>query len=176
MIKIIAIVIIIMFLSGIFYPIEAQGVRKPKSETTALYWSIGATAIPCAVSWLMRKTGERNEHIPLIIGVAIGPSTGHFYANQGWQAIKGISIRSGIGALGVLTTIIAAYGDGKAPAIIIGCITGATVIGSAVYDIFTAPSSVRKYNKSIDKTGNVYFIPKVDIKEESYGLSVVYCF
>ena len=44
----------------------------------------------------------------------------------------------------------------------------------ALCDILTASSSARKYNKSIKS--NVYLMPKIDMKEKSYGLSFVYSF
>lgn len=174
--KIIAIVIIIVFLLGILYPIEAQAARKPKSETTALLLSLGATVIPIGIGW---KMGFENNLYLIGFGVIIGPSTGHFYAEQWGHGWKSAGLRAGIMAVPVALLTWADISQDLRK-LGIGLLTLIPAAGSlaflTIYDIGTAPSSVRKYNESIKKTGNVYLVPKIDVKEESYGLSLVYCF
>lgn len=177
--KIIAIIIIFVFLLGILYPIETQAVKKPKSENTAILLSLGATIIPCTVGWFTHPT---SLIIGFGMGTILGPSVGHFYAEQSGHALWGIGIRAlGIGA--GIATMRAGYGkktifdEPENSGLVL---TGLGLLGVTgvymLYDIFEASSSVRKYNESIKKTDNVYFVPKIDLKEENYGLSLVYYF
>jgi len=167
--KIISIVIIIVFLSGVLYPLEAQEARKPKSEVTAVLLSLGATVIPTRVGLRMRS--EFSLYL-IGFGVFIGPSTGHFYANQWMRGMATVCQRLFIILGGAALSEDLEFGERVG----IALLAGVFIIVSVLYDIGTAPASVRKYNESIGKTGEVYFVPKIDIKEESYGLSLVYCF
>ena len=185
--KVISIVLIILLLSGILYSIEAQETRKPKSETTAFYWSLGATLMPCLPSIIIRRGGAAPWgaiQVGLIASaIIVGPSAGHFYANQWGRGLKSAVLRLGLSALGS-AFFLKGYGEahpwsgdgGGGTQAVLGIVFLVPAIGSVVYDIFNAPSSARKYNESIGISGNVYLIPKVDLKEESYGLSVIYCF
>lgn len=183
--KVISIMLIVLLLSGILFLLEAQEMKKPKSEGTALAWSLGATVIPCLPSIFIRRRGVAAPWTAFQVGVIssaisaifVGPSAGHFYAGQSRRALGGIVIRAlGVGiSLALLKdTDMSDVGDmGKIGA---GLSLFFAMVGYSVYDICTAPRSVRKYNESIKKTGNVYLIPKIDMKEKSYGLNVVYNF
>jgi hypothetical protein len=157
-------------------------IKKTKSETTALYWSLGATLIPIALGFKLEENVGDKAFIVVTLGLIVGPSAGHFYAEQMKRGLKSTGLRLG---LSVITLIALGQASGSGGGIygypssgmgIIALGAGIVAVGSAVYDIFTAPRSARKHNELIKKTGNVYFIPKIDIKEESCGLSVVYCF
>ena len=185
--KVIFIVLISLLLLGILYPVKAQGVRKPKSETTAFYWSLGATLMPCLPSLIIRRGGAAPWgaiQVGLIASaIIVGPSAGHFYANQWGRGLKSAGLRLGLSALGS-ALVLWGFGEahpwsgdgGGGTQAVLGIVFLVPAIGSVVYDIFNAPSSARKYNKLIEKRGNVYLMPKIDLKEEYYSLSVVYCF
>lgn len=180
--RITALVIIIVFLSGGLYPVEAQEVKRPKSGRTAVYWSLGATLIPCVPVMIWGGTGMSG-----LIGVSllIGPSAGHFYAHQWGRGLKTAGLRLGIGVVGVFgASFVGLIGaesfdtediNWEAFWVVAG-IAGGCIVGSAVYDIATAPASVRKYNESIGIMGRLNFVPRLNMKNKSYGLSVVYRF
>jgi len=148
-------------------------IKKPKSEGIASALSLGTTVIPAGLGFLVK-----NYYLSAT-GIIVGPSVGHFYANQWSRGLKSAGLRAGIIAVPVALLI---WGDvsqdlGKLLLVFLTSIPATGILAYlTINDIATAPSSVRKYNESIDKMGNVYFVPKIDIKEESYELSVVYCF
>lgn len=179
--KVISIVLIILFLSGILYPLEAQEVELPKSEGTAQLLSFGSTAIPLMITYIVKDRQGTWVGVPL--GLVIGPSIGHFYAGQTGRVLKGILIRGVVApAIGFGSMYVFVFSSNCQEMECLGAVVagigvaGGIAVISAIDDILTAPASVRKYNESIGKTGNVYLVPKIDIKEEKYGLSLVYCF
>ncbi len=139
-------IIIILFLSGLLYPVHAQEVKNPKSETTALLWSLGATTIPAMFAYLSRE--EVNPLIPIIPGIIIGPSAGHFYSEQWGRGIQSVAYRAVIGSVGAFLSFAAAFEENGSESNVYAVIgvTGAFLVISALHDIFTAPSSARKYN------------------------------
>ena len=94
-----------------------------------------------------------NIRIPLwIFGAFIGPSLGHFYADNTSHALTGISIRLGGGALGVLGFGVALNaslegnsGGGGTALFYAGALTD---LVSAGYDIFKADDAAREYNEA----------------------------
>ena len=178
--KVISIVLISLLLSGIFYPVGAQEVRKPKSGATAVFLSLGASVIPIGTGLGIRFGMENNYGLGLAaVGVIVGPSVGHFYANQWGRGLKSAGLRAGIITVPVALLMWADVSQdlGKLGIGLLTLIpTVGILAGLTINDIVTAPSSVRKYNESIGKTGNVYLMPRINMEEESYGLSIVYNF
>lgn len=103
------------------------------------------------------------------IGIIVGPSFGHFYANDYSRAWGGIAWRTGglllagtLGLAGLATTSDAAVlGAGLA---FIG------VLGHALHDIVTAWNSAKEYNESHDVSAQV--APTVGPQGEQVGLSL----
>ena len=160
--KIIAIVIIVVFLLGILYPVKAKEMRKHKSPTLAFLLSaVGTAALFPAV-----KVSPGLAFGALIIG----PSLGHIYTeNYGW-ALVGIGVRGGVLLLGINQAKGKSWDEGMAVAAITVGVMGI----NAIVDVMLASYSAKHYNES--HKSNVDLMPRIDIKEESYGLSVVYCF
>jgi hypothetical protein len=146
--KVISIVLILLVLSGLLYPVDAQEVKKPKSENTAILWSLGSTMIPVGLGYL------KGNLLPVIPGIIIGPSVGHFYAEQWGRGIKSAAYRTIISGLGIALSygmVEGAFRENRREPLVAGIVvigaTGTSLIISALYDIFTAPSSARKYNR-----------------------------
>lgn len=159
-----------------------------KSEGLAFTMSLAATAVPIAIGSMALTERSGNEvrvngnlALPLIsTGLFLGPSIGHFYAGQTKRGIQGIAIRLGIVAAAAGITFMIVRNE---PSDIGGQIVGgAMVVGGiisslhGIYDISTAPSSVRKYNESLKNKKSFMFIPEIDPYNENYGISVVYNF
>ncbi|MCK4321270.1 hypothetical protein KAX08_01990 [candidate division WOR-3 bacterium] len=156
--------------------------KNPKSEATAFYWSLGATLIPNLTSFVINDIEGHYSLTQFIIsasGAVIGPSIGHLYAERWGRGLATIGLRIGLGSLGagiVFYEITTESNFESKTAVLLFTATSIPFVCSMIYDIYTAPSSARKYNESIGKTGNVYLMPRFNTKEESYGFSVVYCF
>jgi hypothetical protein len=68
-----------------------------KHYDSALLWSLGATAIPIYAGIEADKNGEGFlAGLLIATGVIIGPSVGHFYAEQEKRGILTISLRASI--------------------------------------------------------------------------------
>ena len=178
-------IIIFVFLLGILYPVHAQEMKKPKSEKTASALSLGATVIPCLPSIIIRRGGESPwdviQFCVITTAIIVGPSIGHFYAGQRERGLKSAGLRLGLGLLEIYTLSNSFETRGLETEfnifpLLAGSALGIGLITSAIIDIVTAPASARKYNSSIRNRGNIYFVPEIDLKEDSYGLSLVYCF
>ncbi|MCK4255376.1 hypothetical protein KAX35_00690 [candidate division WOR-3 bacterium] len=174
--KIISIVIIVALLSGGLYSSEEQEAKKPKSEKTAIALSFGATVVPFIGVWAFPPPATR---FLCVLGLTAGPSMGHFYARQWKRGLVTTGIRAVLVAGGVALFEhwynAGLSGETNEAEIYLVALTLIGIIGSALYDMGTAYSSVRKYNESIKKS-NVYLVPKIDMEKESYGVSLVHCF
>ena len=169
--KIISITIIVALLSGGLYSSEEQEAKKSKSEKTAITASLIATVFPIFGAWVAPSpvTGTLVAY-----GLIAGPSTGHFYARQWMRGLVTTGVRVASGVLGFASSYGPAWsGEYSSTEVVLITLSIIGFVGSAIYDIATAGSSVRKYNESIKKS-NVYLVPKID--KESYGVSLVYCF
>jgi hypothetical protein len=154
-------------------------------------WSAGATLVPCLSAYLIRGTIP-NYLVVMQLGLIVGPSAGHFYAGQWRRGLSTSGLRLGITALGLGTAyvvaVVAAVSNdsdysldpddfGKfVPAFTLAIITEAIVIIHGIYDITTAPNSVRKYNESPGVMNRLNFVPHIDMKTKAYRLSFVYNF
>jgi hypothetical protein len=156
-----------------------------KSEGLAFTMSLAATAVPIVLgsTALTENTGNEvrvngNLALPLIsTGLFLGPSIGHFYAGQTKRGLQGIAIRLGIvaAAAGITFTIVRNEPSDIGGQIVGGAMIAGGIISSlhGIYDIFTTPSSVRKYNESLKNKASLMFVPEIDPYNESYGVSVV---
>ncbi len=173
------IILAIIFLLSITYPVNAEEIYKTKSVNTALMWSLGNTVIPMAGGLAL----IRHEHsdsveifgVPttaiflLTYGAYIGPSTGHFYANQWNRGFAFMGTR--IAITGILSIAAQNIHEDVRPAF---WLAGASlVLLIDIIDILTVPSSVRKYNF---ESGGIYLQPKIELGNNSYGLNIVFNF
>lgn len=144
--------------------------RGSKSVATGYAWSIGTTILPLSCISVFYFPGFE---ILAISGIIVGPSTGHFYAGQWRRGLTTSAIRVGAGAAGLLLGLVLQenfedYGTQFAVMIPVGCI----VVGTAIYDIFTVPNSVLKYNRE----HNLLLLPELNFKDKRYGINIVYRF
>ena len=128
-----------------------------KSESTALWLSLGATVVPTAIGVLMIASDDSDVGalVGSLVGGAglyFGPAVGYWYgaaAGRGW---KGVGIRFGTGFVAGLTSILICGencdldSDEFSAAGVITLIGGAVIVGSAIYDIAKVRSHVRKAN------------------------------
>jgi hypothetical protein len=178
------IILTVIFLLIITYPVKAK-VYKTKSEATALMWSLGSTVTsiaggialinfdsPTETSTFKRKALPVAGYSLVLFGAYICPSTGHFYANQWHRGFGFIGLRAGI--TGVLSLIALKNIDNIDEAAVHLWFTGAIlVLLTDIIDIYTVPSSVRKYNFEY---GGIHLQPKIDLGDNSYGLNIVFNF
>lgn len=149
--------------------------KTRKSPTRAQLYSFGGTLVPILLGAGMDS--ERDDvRVPLwVTGIFIGPSVGHFYADNASQALTGIGIRLGGGALGILGFLSAldasleGNSDYGGAAFLYG-IGGLTVLISGGYDIFTADDAARDYNEVHGLKARVG--PAVGSQGEQVGLSL----
>jgi len=177
----VAFFILILFLSGGVFSLEAQ---KPKSSTEGICLSLGATVIPLSLAIAINEN-DFFDYSLLISGIVIGPSVGHWYAGQYSRGWLTAGLRLGIGLSGavtfgmlVLTPLM--QNDIErvhlTPGWIVFYTTSCILTCSMIYDIASVPKSVRKYNESIGYSSNLQFVPDIDAKNKSCRLSVVYQF
>jgi len=180
--KILVFVVLVVFC--ITHACEGETV-KLKNPAVASGLSFGWTFLPSLP--LLYCMATDNEFLPAACvlsfsGFMVGPSTGHFYAeNRSWgnksigfrSACAGIGLLGGVGALGSIQSEQWGAMDGW---IKVSVASGVVIFGSALIDICSCPQAVEKYNQSIQDHGSLYFSPQIDIKDESYGLSISYRF
>jgi hypothetical protein len=140
---------------------------QPKSPRRAFAYSLGGTVLLAPVFGT---------------GLIVGPSLGHFYAGNNRQALIGIGIRT-VGAGGALGALLSIPSDPEEPergpvpapgsdedtvrtAVALG--SALVWLGSAVYDIATAPGAARAYNAS----RQVAVAPTVGPDGERVGLAL----
>ncbi len=155
--------------------------KELKSESTALLGSLTVTAAPVFIGAMSFSGNSEDFGLSLAFaGLLVGPSAGHFYANQTGRGLKGIGIRLAI-ALGT-SYFISKSTEGHHPdeTVMTGGLGvlggGALILIHGIYDMCTTPSSVRKYNESLMEENSLRLVPEVDPFNESYGLSLVYGF
>ena len=155
--------------------------KKLKSEGRALAISLVATATPVVLGGTLLSGNNEEAGLTLALGGLIaGPSFGHFYAGQTGRGLKGIGIRAAIvigGAYLVSSSTEELHPDCKGFSAGVGIIAvSAVTLLYGIYDTFTTPSSVRKYNESLINEAHLRLVPEVNPFNENYGLSVVYAF
>jgi hypothetical protein len=143
-----------------------------KSPNRAQLYSLGGTVVPTVVG---AKAGDAELGATLVfLGLGLGPSLGHLYADNTDQALVGIGIRVGGGALGALGAAAALNsildedsGGGAGSLLLIG---GLTVLMSGGYDIYTAGDAAREYNEAHGLS--VQAAPTVGPRGEQVGLAL----
>lgn len=181
------ILIVLLFLSFAIYGNGMKPVEL-KNPGTAVGASLAGTLLP-SLPLLACATGHDVDGFVVVgsvvlsvSGLIIGPSAGHFYAENSARGQKSMGLRTVfalVGVGGVLTGLANLcsedYSAAKGGATI-AVASGICILGSAAYDILTCPQSVEKYNQSIRNQGGLYLTPEMYLTNESYGLSLSYRF
>lgn len=159
--------------------LRVQQLKEPKSEVAGVVWTIGSTIIPCGVGiWLNCQDGAESDWrsvcgLSAIIGsIIIGPSAGHFYAEQWGRGFAGIGLRTAVGGTTALLGYYAAVGEAWGAVEVLWWIGAGATLGVICWDIASVPASVRKYNKGL----NIQIKPNLNLKEKRYGIGFVYRF
>lgn len=180
-------VLLLLFVFCVTYGNEGE-IPELKNPTTAVGYSFCSTILPSVPLILCAGFGDGNESLAVgsfiltVSGIIIGPSAGHFYAGNtkrgfmsaGFRAVSsGAFIISGGALLGSVSG--SRFGNEGTYAVI-AIVSGVATVGSVIFDIWTCPNSVGKYNRSVQDYRGFYLSPEIDIKDESYGLSLSYRF
>ncbi|GEM_PF-1731999 len=143
-----------------------------KSPRRAVLYSLGGTVVPTVVGASASNSGFGVTL--LLLGVGFGPSVGHLYAENTDQALVGMGIRVGGGALGALgaaaalDSILDEDSGGEGGALLL--VGGLTVLLSGAYDIFTAGDAAHEYN--VAHGLNAQVAPTVGPRGEQAGLTL----
>ena len=155
-------------------PIEPTSAQVPevKSGSTATLLAVGATLGGVA----LMATGAQHEEGSVVLGGAvlmlIGPSAGHFYANENGHGAKMTLLRTGAAIVlgfGLLEQTMAANCDVASSGGGGGCSTkdsrdkgeklmwlgGATLIAATVYDLWDAHHAAERANVKAARTWSV---------------------
>jgi hypothetical protein len=141
-------------------PLRAQvPPQEPRSEETALLWSLGGTAVPIAAGVALVTSQQQGAGGFLIVtGVVIGPSLGHYYAGRPGRGLATIGLRAVVPVVTVLVMGAVCSRNGGS-LFDQGCSQGSAGPGvallglgleaaSIIYDIASAPASARRYNRT----------------------------
>lgn len=123
-----------------------QGGRK--SEKVARTLSLAGTLVPAALDLVVQNGSLA------VLGVAVGPSLGHFYANNGRRGVLGAIGRTGVLAIGMYAAFapcggelwLDCSGSELSDARLRAGAVGLLVLSWAALDIVQAPRSARRYN------------------------------
>jgi hypothetical protein len=128
-------------------PIE-QMENGLKSGSTALTLSLLASAVPGAVGLSAQSEGADNAGSGLLLlgALIVGPSVGHFYADRPGRAFAGIGIRAAAAA-GLGAAVAMSWNKTSEPAKLLAGASIAVGGGSILWDILSAPRSVRLHNE-----------------------------
>lgn len=162
------ILIILSILSGSINFLEAQ----QRSTALALGLSIGVPVVGCLTTYAFEPA------LSMVI-LAIGPSAGHFYAEQWTTGLVFTGLRTA--TLGLSTVIAIAqlwdefsetgdpwYGFVRGAEVFAMGITVCCVI--AVVDWIYVPASVNKYNERLQ------IRPQINLREKQYSIGLAYRF
>lgn len=125
-----------------------------KSAERAVAYAIGGTLLPIVAGLhLNRLEGPIGSlgGAGVAFGYLAGPSLGNFYGDDARRGLIGMGLRLGGGLLfatGVVLALDEAFGGDRHPAagpIMIGSLV--VIGGSAIWNVTTAPASVRAYNQ-----------------------------
>lgn len=135
---------------------------KVKSEGAALQYSVIGTLVPTATLVLAYP------------GLLFGPSLGYFYADEPGRAWKGIGIRAlatgGMASAFVICGWDCGSGDSEyniAWAVFLS--SAGAFVGSAIYDIATVESAVRRHNSQVLQTAWA-LTPTYSARDRALGL------
>ncbi len=159
---------------------------NPYSPSKALQLSLIPTASTLVIGGGIIWAGfapDWGQRVPIlwgygiaIVGTAVGPSAGHFYADNRRHAISTLLIRSALGLGGFVANFGAVFCDMYCPektsALWAGTVTLYTgALALAIYSIATAPRSARRANIRQEKaTWNISPTQFKLVGSNAYGL------
>ena len=181
--------------------LEADTIRAPKRTDVAVLSSVGSTLLPAAggITLINRARDvpayRRDETTlwrgvgSLAAGLLVGPSLGHFYAQNHDQAWTGMAIRGGAAASGMLalwaypfqedggaTPDRALSSENESTVSAKGILSwvmvasAAVLVSRSVYDLLSTPQAVQEYNAQPDVRASV--VPHVASTGDGAGLTV----
>jgi len=128
---------------------QADSLAQRKSPGWALAYSLGGTVLLAPIFG---------------VGLIVGPSFGHYYANNRFQANLGIGIRTLSGGL-VLVGVVGSALDA------VDTVFGAGILmGSALVDVVMAPFAAHDFNEAHRVTARVE--PVLEPGSEQVGLAL----
>ena len=133
-----------------------------KSETVAYGWALCGTLIPSAVGATLiganqdRHTGYATAIGPILLvsGLAIGPSSGQFYAGSTGKGALGVLIRLSAG-LGIF--FAGGWGASDAQVILGSTFAGLAYTAGTVYSIMDTPKAVKRANEKAEAAHAAHF-------------------
>jgi hypothetical protein len=155
-----------------------------KNPNAATGLSLGSTLLP-SLPLLFCLAADKPFPSAFLLsasGIIVGPSVGHFYAGNRSRGMKSIGFRSVctltglLGAFGVYGSVQSEHWGAVDGWVTLSVVSGIAIFGSALFDICTCPSSVKKYNESVRNSSGLYLNPEINITEKSYGLTIGYRF
>ncbi|KPK73226.1 hypothetical protein AMJ87_02420 [candidate division WOR_3 bacterium SM23_60] len=182
------VVVVIFVLAGILYAsagndsLGITNVPGQKSEVVAVGLSLVTTVVPITAGFFVESEENDVGFWTLIApGIIVGPSVGHSYANQWGRGLTTAGLRLGILGAGIIGLNLAVSEDDDisgrfGDALYVAAATILALSVHALYDIAVAQESARKYNESLKASGKALIIPRVDPKNKSCGVSLVYYF
>jgi len=166
-----------LYANGLQGKLETSDDSKLKSPAVAVGLALGATIVPIAVGYSL----DFDQTWWLAAsGLTLGPSAGHFYAQQWGRGLWTTGLRAGLLTFGVgITTLTlgeSLFGGSSWGGPILGITSLLAAFGLAIYDLGTTEESVEKYNASRKGYGRLNIMPYRDAANKGYGLSFVYNF
>lgn len=184
--------------------LEADTIRTPKRTDVAVLASVGSTLLPAAggITLINRARDvpayRRDETTlwrgvgSLAAGLLVGPSLGHFYAQNHDQGWTGMAIRGGAAASGMLALWAYPFeeegptgdtrltGDRASSSEDESTVRGAlgwvmvasvaVLFSRSVYDLLSTPQAVQKYNAQPDVRAQI--VPRVSPTGRRVGLAL----
>ena len=128
---------------------QVDSSRAPLSEGAAVAWSLGGTLAPMGVGLVLGATAEdAGPGVGLLLaGAVVGPALGHLYAANLGHAAMGMAVRAAAGLMtfyGIRCGFTEAACSEEPALAVVGLGVG---VVSMIYDIVTAPASVRRHNQ-----------------------------
>ncbi len=161
--------------SGLYVPSDKASLKSPR---VAVLRAIGNTIIPAMVGSYMIENTDPDLALGgwtlLAFGSVFGPSSGNLYAKDGKRGYTGIAIRS-LSAAFFFLSAGALLREGQSGAdheLMITLLYGNffLMIGSAAWNIQSAPASVREYNERYFERYSI--APLIDPKRKTAGLQL----
>ncbi|HUT76571.1 MAG TPA: hypothetical protein VM285_02735 [Polyangia bacterium] len=120
-----------------------EPVSEPFDPGAALGQSLGFTLGGLAVGGLVALREPLVGASIGVLGLAVGPASGHFYAERWPRALGMTGARLGLGVAS-LVLLVSAARDGCDACWMPGAGTGAAALGLAILDIADAPAAARR--------------------------------
>jgi hypothetical protein len=123
----------------------AMAEEGPRDPDSALGQALGFTLGGAAIGGLVALREPLVGASVGVLALAIGPSSGHFYAEQWPRALGLTGARLGLGVAS-LVLLVSADRDGCEGCWLPGAGAGAAALGLAILDIADAPAAARRAN------------------------------